>query len=136
MKIRPVEDTDMTSITVAKTAPHHMEHRWGARVELDIPVRLLWSNGPAVPARMRNASISGGLIELPESLPVYATLEVEMPGGRHCTPNMALAACVTRTGRGFIAVEWRDMGTPPLPELLRQCDSAHREFRHRNRVFR
>src|SRR3954470_19858994 len=54
------------------------ERRWGGRVEVDFPVRLELARGRSAPARMRNASISGALIECSVELPNFTQIRVEI----------------------------------------------------------
>jgi hypothetical protein len=91
-----------------------MEHRWGKRIGANTPVIVnAGGNGDAF-GRIMNASISGALIETPLALPVCTHLEVQFR-------NFSLAACVVRTERGRLAVEWRDMASAPLVEFLHQA---------------
>jgi len=116
-------------------AQRPMEHRWGARVSLDIPVLVQWSDAPPLAGRLRNASVSGGFIELAESIPVCAAVDIRIACGPHGQRTLALPACVARSGRGFIAVEWRDMGEPTLIDLLRESCGDDVELTGRDHVF-
>jgi len=111
-----------------------MEHRWGARVPLDLPVLLRWSDAPRIAGRLRNASVSGGLIELDEHIAVCAAIDVEIAAGPRGR-KLDLPACVVRAGLGYIAVEWRDMGEPALVELLRESCEAEFDPARRDGVF-
>ena len=124
----------MTSTLHNSVATRPMEHRWGARVPLDLPVRLRWSDSPRIAGRLRNASVSGGLIELHEHIPVCAAVDVEIVGGPRGR-KLDLPACVVRAGAGCIAVEWRDMAEPALVELLRDSCEAEIELARRDEVF-
>ena len=93
-------------------APMRMEHRWGERIALDCPACLDLPDGTRAAGRIRNASISGALIDTEVRLPVNATLDILFG-------DLELPACVVRTTRDGLAVEWRDMAEPPLIALLR-----------------
>ncbi len=104
MNTRPATETQ-------STIP--MEHRWGVRVSIDAPVRLTSDGDAEAYGLVRNASISGALIETPLALPVLSNLTVQFR-------NFELAACVTRSEPGRLGVEWRDMGCQRLVELLHE----------------
>jgi hypothetical protein len=112
----------MTQDTVAKQ-PHVstravVEHRWGTRLELDLPVTLR-TEGSAVMGFIRNASISGALIETRARLaplsPITVMIRIATRGREY---HLDLAACVARCDRDAIAVEWRDMACEGLVDLL------------------
>jgi hypothetical protein len=89
-----------------------MEHRWGQRVTFEIPVRLLVDGRALGRGVLRNASVSGALIETALELPVFSNLVVSIPSGAE------LAASIVRCAPGRFAVEWRDMACPSIVALL------------------
>lgn len=98
------------------TSAKAMEHRWGRRITVEIPVRLEFGGQPPGRGVLRNASISGGFIETSLELPVFTNLVVCLPAGTSASPE--LAACVLRSQPGGFAVEWRDMACAAIVELL------------------
>src|SRR5688572_26334378 len=95
--------------TLQATQRPIMEHRWGERVPLDLPVRLELAGELLGLGRLRNASISGAFIATDSKFPLLASLDVvlripAMPAGR-----LELPACVVRRDEGGLGVEWRDM---------------------------
>jgi hypothetical protein len=96
------------------------EIRWGERLTVDLPVRIVARGAQAVPGRLRNLSISGALIETdaPFALRTPLTLSLTLPseGG----VNLDLEAVVVRLDHGAIGIEWRDMACQPLLDLLHQ----------------
>jgi hypothetical protein len=101
---------------------HPMEHRWGQRVTLEIPVRLQIAGRTLGHGVLRDASISGGLIETALELRVFNNLVVCLrPVGESTHGAPDLPACVVRrTPTGF-AVEWRDMACPAIVALLERA---------------
>jgi PilZ domain-containing protein len=96
-----------------------MEHRWGQRVTLEVPVRLLLAGRVLGRGILRNASISGALIETPLELPLFTNLVVALPTTSELTAStQELAACVVRRAPAGLAVEWRDMACPAIVALL------------------
>jgi hypothetical protein len=101
-----------------KPIPRPMEHRWGERIDLALPVDIV-RDGTTTPGRLVSASVSGALLECEAKPPQFTSLRVILPA----TPDrerdpVDLAACVVRhTDRG-LAVEWRDMASPHIVALL------------------
>ena len=101
------------------------ERRWGPRIEVDFPVRLEFSRGRSAPGRMRNASISGALIETALDLPLHTNLLVilTIPDG-NARSLRGLSACVVRVDVDGVGVEWRDMGSVDITDLLARASKG------------
>src|SRR5262245_58038965 len=113
-----------------------MEHRWGQRVPLGLPVHLEAENRISGAGRLRDASISGGFIATDVGLPLLANLNVfVLIGDGAARRAVALAGCVTRVDPAGFAVEWRDMASPALLALLRGCGAGFAHLTSRDRVF-
>jgi hypothetical protein len=113
-----------------------MEHRWGERIDLECPAVLLMQDGASARGRLRNASISGAYIATPTRLAPLTTLTVQLVRrGAGLRRIIELPACVVRSGRDGIAVEWRDMAVPTLVELLRDAGASEQSLGARDRVF-
>jgi len=96
-----------------------MEHRWGQRVTLDLPVSLEVGGRMLGCGLLRDVSVSGALIETSLELPVFTNLVVTLPATCEVEgQSPALAASVVRIARGRFAVEWRDMACPAVAALL------------------
>ena len=99
-----------------------MEHRWGQRVTLEIPVTLAAAGRTLGRGVVRNASISGALIETALELPVFSNLVVSLPSHGESAPRTAdLHACLVRRAPAGFAVEWRDMACPSIVALLERA---------------
>ena len=100
--------------------------RIGARVPLEREVWLSTDAGTAGRGTLRNASISGALIETALELPLHTNLTVtfSMPGEQ--TPSShSLAACVMRVDPGGVGIEWRDMASADVLDLLERATRRH-----------
>src|SRR5262249_44726067 len=118
----------------ARQARRFMEHRWGQRVALGLPVHV--SNGDGGPGKLRDASISGGFIETDARLPVFTNLGVVVLLGTGAPQRAGeLPACRTRLARDGVGVEWRDMACPTLLALLRESGSEFAHLTARDRAF-
>ncbi len=91
-----------------------MEHRWGTRVLVDIPVRLRCRRGHFVDAHLVNISLSGAFIRTEVALTRFAPLEIELKG---CT----VPSFVARVHSDGIGAEWSGR----LPRTLENALLAH-----------
>lgn len=91
-----------------------MEHRWGNRFDLDAPAILMTADGHSVAATLRNASVSGALVETRIRPPVLSRVSIRpiaRPGEWH-------DACVVRADPRGLALEWLDPGSRTTSSLL------------------
>jgi hypothetical protein len=96
-----------------------MEHRWGQRVTVEMPVRLDLGGRTLGRGTLRNVSISGAFIETSLELPIFTNLVVALPTMSGLVPGShELTASVVRRVPAGLAVEWRDMACRPLVQLL------------------
>ena len=70
-----------------------MEHRWGARVALDVSVQLQVEGGRIFAGRIRDASISGAFVVCTAGFSPLTSLEVSLEFGG---TRLTLPACVLR----------------------------------------
>jgi hypothetical protein len=126
----------MQTTTSKLTTPRYMEHRWGERIDLDCSARLDSYDGTVGAGRLRNASISGAFIATAVRLAPLTPLNIVLTAGKGASRRrIELPACVTRSSREGIAVEWRDMAVPTLVALLREAGASEGVLRTRDRVF-
>lgn len=83
------------------------EFRWGNRFEMNLPADLWLTDGTCAPAIVRNASVSGALVETDIRPPLMTHVSLRSRD-RSGTP---LDAWVVRTDPKGIALEWLDPGT-------------------------
>lgn len=82
-----------------------MEHRWGTRIPVNVPVRIS-SASVSGSGTLRDMSVSGAYIETPLALDVAAWVRIDVP--RTTRPAMQLDGIVTRNdGRG-LGIEWQE----------------------------
>jgi hypothetical protein len=90
------------------------------RIEVDFPVRLEFTRGRSAPGRMRNASISGALIECAIELPTFSQVRVEiLVTADGLREPLLIPGRVVRAEHPRIGVEWRDLVSPEYAILLR-----------------
>jgi hypothetical protein len=96
-----------------------MEHRWGERVAVDIPVQV--SVPPLIigAGRVLDLSISGawisGNFDLPPLARAIVTFDLGIGGVRETLP---LACYVARVLAGGIGVEWRELAPQIVSDLM------------------
>jgi PilZ domain-containing protein len=96
--------------------------RFGQRTTLEVPVRLAVDGRTLGSGTIRNASISGALIETATDLPLNTNLVVTLsPAGGKPRDMRELSACVVRVDPAGIGVEWRDMGCVDVNDLLERA---------------
>jgi len=96
-----------------------MEHRWGARSKLDIPVQVDCGSQARVFGVMRNASVSGSFLCTAAQLPMLTCVSVELISPRCRTHVGVQAYVVRRTPEGF-GLEWSEIAPAPIVEALCQ----------------
>jgi hypothetical protein len=98
-----------------------LEHRWGARVPVNIPVHVSVSAATVSEANgcMKNLSLSGALMQSDCDLRLHALIEVriELPPP---SPRAAVVkAHVSRKFKECVAIEWCEFAPNIVKDLLR-----------------
>jgi len=114
----------MESSRKNKTKIESTSIRFGSRVPLELAVRLNVDARTVGRGTLRNASISGALIETALDLPLHTNLTVTLsiPGERTPTAR-SLAACVVRVDSDGVGVEWRDIASSDVMYLLERASN-------------
>jgi hypothetical protein len=97
-----------------------MEHRWGERVGVDIPVRLTVRPFSVKTGRLTNLSLSGAFIKGGVDVRVLSRIQVviEVPSRfKHATP--IVSAYVARKFKEGIGVEWCEFAPQAVIDLIR-----------------
>ncbi len=97
-----------------------MEHRWGQRFAVDIPVRVHSRPYTVRTGRLTDVSMSGGFIEASLDLRELRRLQIALVLPHrfsHATP--VISAYVARCRHHGIGVEWCDFAPQAVAELLR-----------------
>jgi hypothetical protein len=96
-----------------------MEHRWGERVGVDLPVRLTAHPFAVRHGRLTNMSVSGASIRADFDLRLLSRVQVviELPQKTRCGAP-SIAAYVARSNKGSIGIEWCDFAPAVVTEML------------------
>jgi hypothetical protein len=97
--------------------------RFGARTDLSVDVTLSGTGFTAVVGIIRNASISGALIETSLELPLNTDLVVAFDIGGETGEHLRLRARVVRLDAAGLGVEWSEMGTRDVVEMLQRASA-------------
>lgn len=92
-----------------------MERRWGKRLVVNETVRIIGNDGRVRPGFLRNASLSGGLVDTRWRGDELANLKLEIVESGRIS---AVDACIVRLTATGVGVEWRDLGPECISALL------------------
>jgi hypothetical protein len=102
-----------------------MEHRWGHRLSINIPVRLrclqALDSGCRCLGCMENVSASGGLIRTELGICPAPAIVVETLTPALGLKERELPACIVRAVDGEIAVEWTDLASTAVNAVLAEA---------------
>lgn len=96
-----------------------MEHRWGERVAMRLPVKLSGASRPPIFGTIQNVSASGAFVRTHGARFPRGPVEVRLArraAGRGRTARIA-GYIVRETGDG-VGIEWRRFAPSPVRELL------------------
>jgi hypothetical protein len=98
---------------------NEMEHRWGERIRMDMPVHVSTDEVAGILGCIRNLSMCGALLRIDANLRVNALIEVsvELPQPSH--PPAILLAHVSRKGKEGVGIEWCEFAPIVVKDLLR-----------------
>ncbi len=96
-----------------------MEHRWGTRMSIRLPVWLGGDPLTLVKGVLRDVSLSGAYIETGGSAPSGNPLLVEIgAAGSPGTDRSVLRAFVVRRDADGLGIEWCEFAAHPIRALL------------------
>lgn len=97
-----------------------MEHRWGERVQVDLPVRITAHRFSVIDGRLGDVSVSGALLQADLDVRILARIQVIIDSPlhpKHRSP--VIEAYVARRHRHGIGIEWCQFAPAAVSELLR-----------------
>ena len=110
-----------------------MEHRWGERVGVDLPVRITGHPFSVRTGRLHNLSVSGALVEMDFEPRVLSRIQVAIVlplWPKHDAP--VIEAYVARKYKHKFGIEWCEFAPAAIGELLRAVASRpHTHLRRR-----
>jgi hypothetical protein len=104
-----------------------MEQRWGERIQVDFPVRLMAHPFAKRDGRLTDLSVSGAYIETSVLIRLKSRLVVTLLASPWARQDAAvLHAYVARKYRQGVGIEWCEFAPAPVGSLLRTV--AHRRY--------
>ena len=97
---------------------NRIEHRWGRRFKVDIPVRAALSLSE-IECRLRNLSLSGALMKYEHDFRLHSLIEVIIGLPSPAQEHASIKAHVTRKLKKAVGIEWCEFAPPAVKELLR-----------------
>jgi hypothetical protein len=97
-----------------------MEHRWGHRLRVDIPVRISAHPFSVRSGRLCDLSVSGAAIEGVYELRLLSQIQVALDlhlRSRHDAPTVS--AYVARKYKDGVGIEWCEFAPPDITSLLK-----------------
>jgi hypothetical protein len=99
--------------------PNELEHRWGARVQVNIPVRVEATALPMGNGWMKDLSLSGAFIKSDRDLRLHTLIEVSIALPPPSSRTAVIKAHVSRKFKEGIGIEWYDFAPNIIRDLLR-----------------
>ena len=96
-----------------------MEHRWGSRKEISLPVALHRPDAEPLRARIEDLSLSGAKLWISAPLPRLARWDVRI--GEHRVP-----AWIVRRSGNEVGVEWCEFAPAVIATILRASTGVRR----------
>jgi hypothetical protein len=98
---------------------NEMEHRWGERIPMDVPVQVSADQVAGIQGRMRNLSLSGALLKIGADLRLHALIEVSVELPQPSQSAAILLAHVSRKREEDVGIEWCEFAPIAVKDLLR-----------------
>jgi hypothetical protein len=96
-----------------------LEHRWGERVRVNIPVHVSVAALVRVDACVKNLSLSGALINAECDLRLHSLIEVRIELPPPSPRAAVIKAHVSRKFKEGVGIEWCEFAPNIVKELLR-----------------
>jgi hypothetical protein len=99
---------------------NRIEHRWGVRVRVNIPVKVSARGSAGVDGCLKNLSLSGALIKADCELPLHTLIEITIKLSPSLHPTV-IKAHVSRKLNEEVGIEWCEFAPRAVKELLRSA---------------
>jgi PilZ domain len=96
-----------------------VEHRWGERVPVSIPVRVAAQTLVGIGGRLKNISLSGALMRANVELRLNSVIDISIKLPSPATGDAVIMAHVTRKANQDVGIEWSEFAPTAVKEWLR-----------------
>ena len=97
---------------------NEMEHRWGERIRMNMPVQVSADQVAGIRGRMRNLSLSGALLRVDAKLRLNALIEVSVELPQPSQLPVILLAHVSRKREEDVGIEWCEFAPESIRALV------------------
>jgi PilZ domain len=101
-----------------------MEHRWGARVQVNIPVCVEATAVPIGNGCMKDLSLSGAFIKSDRDLRLHTLVEVSIALPPPSWRTAVLKAHVSRKLKEGVGIEWCEFAPSIIKDLVRTASRS------------
>jgi len=101
-----------------------LEHRWGARVQVNIPVRVEATALPLGNGCMKDLSLSGAFIKSDRDLRLHALVEVIIALPPPSSRTAVIQAHVSRKFQEGVGIEWCEFAPNIVRDLVRSASRS------------
>ena len=98
-----------------------LDHRWGERVRVNIPVHVHASSSSNADGCMKNLSLSGALMKSDCDLALHSLIEVSIALPAPSPHNTVIRAHVARKFKEGVGIEWYEFAPRIIKELVRSA---------------
>jgi PilZ domain len=98
-----------------------LEHRWGERIRVNIPVRVEVAATSAADGCMKNLSLSGALMNSDCDLRLYSLIEVSIALPPPFSRTTVIKAHVARKFNEGFGIEWHEFAPNIIKDLVRSA---------------
>jgi hypothetical protein len=103
---------------------NQMEHRWGDRVQVDLPIHLAVHTQSRIVGRIKNLSLSGALIRTDLELRMRSLIRVFIAVPLRLPHEAIIQAHVVRVLNGDAGIEWSEFAPSAVKELLQSTPTG------------
>jgi hypothetical protein len=101
--------------------PNEMEHRWGTRVQVNIPVCVEATDVPIGNGWMKDLSLSGAFIKSDRDLRLHTLVEVSIALPPPSWRTAVMKAHVSRKLNEGVGIEWCEFAPSIIKDLVRSA---------------
>jgi PilZ domain len=105
-------------------SPNGLEHRWGARVQMNIPVVVEATALPMGSGYLKDLSLSGAFIKSDRDLRLHTLVEVIIALTPPSSRTAVIKAHVSRKCKEGIGVEWCEFAPNIVKDLVRSASRS------------
>jgi PilZ domain len=98
--------------------PNGLEHRWGERIRVNLPVRVLVPGSSAAGGCIKNLSLSGALMNSDCDLRLYSIIEVSIALPPPSSRTSVIKAHVSRKLKEGVCIEWYEFAPDIVKDLV------------------